>query len=725
MVTMPAHPAAAQPGPADSLPRLLARTMNFRLGLPRAFTVSPDGARVAFIRSLSGTARQDALWVLDVRTGAERPVADPVALLAGDEELSAEELARRQRLRVTGAGVVAYDTDRDVTRAAFALSSQLFVADLTDADADPRPAPTSAPVIDPRLDPTGRRVAYADGRRLHVVDVESGTDRVVAAPEDGEPDEVVWGLAEFIAGEELDRAHGSWWSPDGDALLVERYDESGVLTWYIPDPANPDRPPKAVRYPQAGTPNAVVSLAVVGLDGSRVDVDWRSDVPLDGVVLEYLVHVEWSGPRPVLTLLTRDQRRLEYRELDVATGRTSLVRAVTDDAFVELLPGTPRRLPDGRVLHSKDVGDERRLWLDDAPFSPADVLVAGVMAVDGDAVIAVVVPRLGARALARLGFDGSVELLSDAAGIASGAYGGGTLVCVQHTADDVAVTTTVRSQGSVRAIRDASERPPVRPAPITAAVGPSGLPTTVLFPSDHVRGSRRLPVLLSPYGGPHGQMVVNAGRAYLTDQWFADQGFLVVVADGRGTPGRGPAVERQAKHDRAGTADDQAEAVRAVAETYPDDVDLNRVAIRGWSFGGYLAALCVLRHPDVFAAAIAGAPTTDERLYDTCYSERYLGDPRTNAEVYDANSLLPLAADLRRPLQIIHGLADDNVFVAHSLRLSSALLAAGRPHEYLPLSGVTHLASDEVIEENLLLLQLDFLRRALDLPDQRAAVPSV
>ena len=121
----------------------------------------------------------------------------------------------------------------------------------------------------------------------------------------------------------------------------------------------------------------------------------------------------------------------------------------------------------------------------------------------------------------------------------------------------------------------------------------------------------------------------------------------------------------------------------------------------------------MLRRPDVFAAAIAGAPTTDERLYDTCYSERYLGDPNTNAAVYEANNVIPLAPQLSKPLMIIHGLADDNVYVAHSLRLSSALLAAGKPHEFVPLSGMTHMANSEVVAENLLLLQVDFLRRAL------------
>jgi dipeptidyl-peptidase 4 len=698
----------------DSFPRLLARTMNFRLGSPRAFVVSPDGARVVFLRAATGSTRAHGLWVYDVQTGTERLVADPASLLGGvGEALTPQEKVRRERLRVTSSGVVAFSTDDDVTVAAFALSSELVVVQL-DGSAPPRRLQTTAPVVDPQLDPTGRRVAYAGDRALHVVDLESEVDEIAVAPGPEDPEEVVWGLAEFIAGEELDRGRGFWWSPDGERLLVERYDETPVQVWHISEPAHPEQEPRRVRYPRAGTANATVGLALVTPGGERVDVDWRSDTTLDGHVLEYLVHVEWSGPDPLLVLLTRDQRRLEYRTVDVATGSTTLLRAVTDDAWVELLPGTPRRLPDGRLLHSVDVGEERRVWIDDQPVTAAGVLVRAIEAVDGESVIAQVIPQIGSVALARLGFDGSVELLSDPAGVATGAYAAGTLVLTQQQPATLAAPTTVRRLGAVvGSVESLVEQSPLLPTVRTHQVGPRGLPTTVLFPVGHQPGSRRLPVLLDPYGGPHGQQVVNSARAYLVSQWFAEQGFAVVVSDGRGMAGRGPAWDRLAWHDRVGTSDDQVEALHEVAALYPDDLDLERVAIRGWSFGGFLAALCVLRHPDVFAAAIAGAPTTDERLYDTCYSERYLGHPDTDGDVYDANSLIPLAPLLRRPLMIIHGLADDNVYVAHSLRLSEALLAAGRPHEVLPLTGATHLAADEVVAENLLLLQLDFLRRSL------------
>ena len=243
--------------------------------------------------------------------------------------------------------------------------------------------------------------------------------------------------------------------------------------------------------------------------------------------------------------------------------------------------------------------------------------------------------------------------------------------------------------------------------------GERALRTAVMFPRAHVPGSRRLPVLLSPYGGPHHQEVAGI-RPHGESQWLADQGFVVVVADGRGTPGRGPAFERSVYRDFATPVlDDQVAALDAVIERWPDDVDPDRVGIRGWSFGGFLAGLAVLRRPDRFHAAVAGAPVTDQRLYDTAYTERYLGHPDEDPGPYQLCSLMAEAPTLRRPLLIMHGLTDDNVVVAHTLRLSGALTAAGRPHQVILLSGVTHMTPQVEVAENKLLLELDFLRTAL------------
>jgi dipeptidyl-peptidase-4 len=248
-----------------------------------------------------------------------------------------------------------------------------------------------------------------------------------------------------------------------------------------------------------------------------------------------------------------------------------------------------------------------------------------------------------------------------------------------------------------------------------------------MFTPEGAEPDAPLPVIVDPYGGPHFSRVIKAHRALLEPQWLADQGFAVLVADGRGTPGRGVSWEHAVYRGFSGPVlDDQVDALHAAAERF-GFLDLDKVGIRGWSFGGYLAAMAVLRRPDVFHAAVAGAPVTDQTLYDTAYTERYLGLPEEEPEAYRKDSLIPDAPNLVRPLLLIHGLADDNVFVANTLQLSRALTEAGRLHSVVPLSGVTHMTTQESVAENLLLLQVRFLRQALglgggvdtlELPDQ-------
>ena len=243
--------------------------------------------------------------------------------------------------------------------------------------------------------------------------------------------------------------------------------------------------------------------------------------------------------------------------------------------------------------------------------------------------------------------------------------------------------------------------------------GERELRTAVILPRDGCRPPGPLPILMAPYGGP-AQQVVKARRLFNEPQWLADQGFAVVVADGRGSPGRGPAWERAFYLDVATPAlDDQVAALESVMARYPGELDPDRVGIRGWSFGGYLSALAVLRRPDVFRAAVAGAPVTDWRYYDTAATERYLGHPGEHPEAYQRTSLLPLAAGLRRPLLLIHGLADDNVHPRHTLLLSRELLAGSREHAVLMLPGVTHMVWQPPVIAGMLRAQVDFFRRWL------------
>ncbi|MGW1843580.1 prolyl oligopeptidase family serine peptidase [Streptomyces sp. NPDC001966] len=702
-----------------TFPRQHARTMRFTLGAPRSFTVSPDGERVIFLRSGSGTDRSGQLWVLDLpkdQAPRERVVADPQALLGGSaERLSAQERARRERSREGSSGIVGYAVDAAAELAAFALSGKVYVAELRAGTA--RALPVPGPVIDPRPSPDGRHIAYVSKGALRVVGAEGDGDRALAEP-DG--DDVSYGLAEFIAAEEMKRSRGFWWSPDSDRLLVARVDNAPVRRWWIADPAHPDRRPAEVAYPAAGTPNADVRLFVLGLDGARTEVVW------DRARHPYLAQVHWSSQgAPLLLVQSRDQRSQLFLAVDPETGSTRTVHADEDPVWLEIFPGVPAWTPDGRLVRIADEGGARVLAVGDRLLTGAQLQLQAVLDIgESDILISATAgeeaaePELGETHVYRVNELG-VERVSEGAGLHSAVRAGGVTVLVGHSLDRPgALVEVVRDGKRIATVTSHAQEPVLSARVHLTEGGARRIPCAVLLPEGYKESDGPLPVLMDPYGGPHGRRVVAAHNPHLTSQWFANQGFAVVVADGRGTPGRTPGWEKAVKNNLVLSMDDQVEALHALADRFP--LDLGKVAIRGWSFGGYLAALAVTRRPDVFHAAVVGAPVTDQRLYDTHYTERYLGDPAKQPEVYAHNSVitdegLSEAAEQVRPMMIVHGLADDNVVVAHSLRLSSALLSAGRPHEVLPLSGVTHMTPQEQVAENLLLLQVDFLKRSLGL----------
>ncbi|MBJ8347893.1 S9 family peptidase [Antrihabitans sp. YC2-6] len=689
----------------DSFPRQYARTVRYTVGAPRSFAVA--GTKVVFLRSRSGSDRANMLWTLDTVSGKERIAADPAVLLhGGAEELSAAEQARRERSRETSAGIVGFALDDAGRQAVFALSGRLFVTDLDKRATSELRVP--GPLVDPRLSPDGAYVAYAtvDGE-LRVIGTDGSGDAALGRPE--HPG-VVWGQAEFIAQEEMGRSRGYWWSPDSDRLLAERSDDTPVRRWWIADPANPERRPAEVAYPAAGTPNADVDLWLFDLAGSRTEITW------DKAEFPYLAHVHWSiGGPPLLLVQARDQRSQRVLTVDIDSGATDVVLEESDDTWLDLFPGVPAWTPGGDVVRISDATGVRCLVVGDRALTGPELHVRSVVATTESTVyftasggVEETGPRPGWVGVARIGLDGSgFEWVSTTDGVSTAVVGDG--ITVVSTARVDRPGTQVRVLESGATIASHAEQPILVARPQFRFAGARRIPSAVFLPSDY-DGSALLPVLMDPYGGPHGQRVAAAHNPHLTSQWFADQGFAVVVADGRGTPGRSPEWEKSIAFDFAGaTLDDQVEALHALAEEFP--LDLGRVGIRGWSYGGYLAALAVLRRPDVFHVGVAGAPVTDWSLYDTHYTERYLGMP--DSKVYPANSLIDYAPELERPLLLIHGLADDNVVVAHTLRLSSALLAAGRPYSVLPLSGVTHMASQEDIAENLLKLQVDFIKKGL------------
>ncbi len=702
--------AGASREPTETFPRQKARTRFFQLGRPRSFACSPAGSRALFIRSASGSDDQGSLWLLDLDAAVpETLLVDAAQLGSGDLELPDAERARRERMREVTAGITSFSTDSVMSKALFTVSGIPYLVEIPQAGGDhaaPVELPAPGPVVDPRLSGDGTHAAFVVDGAFHVVDLTTLAVTALAQPE-GEHD--FWGLADFVSAEELERIRGYWWLEGSRRLLVQHTDESDVGIRWISDPANPEREPVQHRYPSAGTANPSVRLAILDLDGTRIDVDW------DHAQFPYVSSVHVTEGGVVLSLLTRDQRTQSVCALDTETGALTEIARHADDCWIDVVHGVPALLSDGRLLEvlPDSTTDTYRVYLDGLPVSPEGLQVSAVLDSAEDHLIVLAQPTAITQAGYRLDHDGTCEPLTDTDEWSSLTARGQMRIVMRANGTNPRTDYTASNGSTSHIIANLAETPIVRPQAHFVKAGARDLNAVVLLPTGYARGSARLPVIMSPYGGPHAQRVIRAAGSFLTEQWLADQGFAVVVVDGAGSPGRGPVWERKIHLDLArGILQDQVDALEGCAAQFPE-LDLDRVGIRGWSFGGYLAALAVLDRPDRFHAAVAGAPVTEWRLYDTAYTERYLGDPATNAAEYDASSLLPRAPKLTRPLLMIHGLADDNVLVAHTLQLSAALLAAGKAHDVLPLSGVTHMTPQEIITENLLLTEVEFFTSAL------------
>ncbi|MBL3916390.1 prolyl oligopeptidase family serine peptidase [Bifidobacterium longum] len=799
-------------------PRLRARTLRFGCGAPRSAQTVGDGSRALFLRSDGPEDLVTALWLSWFDESGEHhetKLADPRELLgatADSEDVPAEEKARRERAREGGTGIVGYSADDDGNRIVFTINGRLFLTEIAWNDETGAPEPHTrelagewldedpemyTPVLNPRIAPDGEHVLYTTGSYLMLVDIggELG-DRITAVygvsveDEDGNPAENTWkiGLAEFVAGEEMDRYDGFWWAPDSQHVLFESFDTADEPTWCISDPADPEKPAAGRRYPRALTRNADVYLTVITLAFDENDryagITGNADVDWDREAYEYVAAVSWRrGHDPLVLVQNRRQTRDQVLEVAVAAdgaalGATRVLEEHANEQWIDLVHGTPAYTPDDRLVCSLNdmATDTNRLTVDGRPFTPAGWNVRTVLAVTDEDVLAVVqrapeiateVPRAWAGSdaasdaeslfgghdarsfdVVSMGYDGSVAPITTEPGqwtasrgargmVVSGrdmrsararmrhivtrrAVGGVTDAVIAADTSDAANTTDITAAD----ITSTAAEPGFTPNVTFTRLGEHRLYTAIIAPSPSspYAHADKLPVLMKPYGGPGFQQVVASQSFYWEGQWWADQGFLVVTADGRGTTGRGPAWDRAIFENMKGvTLADQIEAVNALPEAVSrlnadgrrpgvPAPDLDKVCMIGWSYGGFLSALAVLDAPNVFKAACAGAPPTDWTLYDTHYTERYLGlDP----DVYYRNGIVQDAPKLERPLMLIHGFADDNVTIAHSLRLSQALMAAGRPHTFLPLTGITHMTNDETVAENLLTLQRDFLRDAL------------
>jgi dipeptidyl-peptidase-4 len=678
---------------AISLPGQIARTRRFSLGVPGQFTIAPDGATVLFLRSRAGDDPVSCLWAMDPGSGTERLLADPAELpgAAGQDR--------------AGTGIGAYATDWACGLVAFTLAGGLWAVDV--ADGNPRRLPAAGPAADPRPDPAGRRIAYVCGGALRVVEADGSGDRTIVAP-DGP--HVTFGIAEHAGTASPGGPGGYWWAPDGARLLVARVDSAGVALWHIADPADPARPPRAVRFAAAGLANAEVTLWIAGLDGSRTRVG------LDRETCEYLPGAGWDTHGPYAVVQSRDQRTVRFLGIDPDSGQARVLTEQHDDCWTSLVPGLPARTGSGALVAHADRQGTRQLTVDGVAVTPPGLQLRLVLGVGGDDVLFAASQDPAETHLWTYRAAGGARRLSAEPGVHSGVSRAGTVVHVARCADRPGGRVTVLTEGKPAVtIASLAERPVLEVRATRLVLGPRELRAALYLPSWYRPDLGRLPVLADPYGGASLQRVTaELEWRGLVSQWFAEQGFAVLVADGSGTPGRGPEWEREVHGDMFGPVlDDQVTALHEAARLHPE-LDLGRVGIRGWSFGGSLAVLAVLRRPDIFHAAVAGAGVTDQRLYHAHRRERFLGHPDEFPGRYEACSLLRAAPRLTRPLLLMHGLADDNVYPVHTLRLSGALLAADRPHEVLLLPGAGHQPAGSAVTENLLRHQLRFLQRHLE-----------
>jgi dipeptidyl-peptidase-4 len=713
--------------------RTHAETRGFLLGRPVKARPTPDGKAVLFLRAQARVPKL-RLYEFDVATGKTRELLTPEKVLQGaEEQLSPEEKARRERMRVSVGGFTDFQLSQDGALILVSLSGRLYVVER--ATGQVRELKTGpGPILDPRFAPDGRSVAYVRANDVHVLDLATQKERQVTT---GGTEERTHGLAEFVAQEEMGRFSGYWWSPDSRRIAYEEADAHGVEVWYVSDSLRPEQPPHPTYYPRPGKANVRVRLGVIPVTGGEtVWIVW------DAQRYPYLTRVHWDKQGPLtLAVQTREQKELVLLQADPATGKTTPLVTEKDSAWVDVEKDLPRWLPDGRgFLWVSERAGGPQLELRDPAGSLRRVLVSpgagfhSVVDVDGQA--GQLVYQASAdptqSQLFRMSLEGhepaSGTPLTKEPGVHSATFAKNHAVYVHQAlrGDGMPRTTVHRADGSlIGELPSVAEEPPFVPRAELVKVGDSpGFYAAIVRPRAF-DPAKRYPVIVDVYGGPGHQKVLAVMNTRLLDQWLADQGFIVVSLDGRGTPGRDRAWERAiSKHFGSVPLDDQVAGLKALGQQFPE-MDLDRVGIEGWSFGGYLAALAVLKRADIFKAAVAGAPVVDWLDYDTHYTERYLGLPDSDASAYREASLLTYAAELRRPLLLVHGTADDNVYFRHTLKLADALFRAGKEFELLPLSGLTHMVPEPVVTQRLWSRVALHFRKHLGNPLPRTEVPQV
>ncbi|WP_041765082.1 S9 family peptidase [Pseudoxanthomonas suwonensis] len=737
-MTLPSAPTAAAPAPEKLT--LEAITGSAPLSGPTLMKpqVSPDGARVTFLRGKDSDRNRLDLWEYDVASGQTRLLVDSSVVLPGGEVLSEVEKARRERQRIAAlSGIVDYQWSPDGKALLFPLGGELYLYDLGRQGSEAVRKLTSGQgfATDARLSPRGGFASFVRERELWVIDLRSG--REIRLTHDAS-ETIANGVAEFVADEEMGRHTGYWWAPDDSAIAFIRIDESPVPLRQRHE-VHADRTVVVdQRYPAAGDANVRVQLGTIA-PRERAKPRWI-DLGKDQDI--YLARVDWRDPqRLAFQRQSRDQHLLELVEADLASGRQRVLVTETSDTWVPL-HNALRFLPDGRFLWSSERSGFQHLYIASEDGSQLTALTSGewvvddLVAVDAGAGYAWFtgthesplekhvyrVPLAG----------GEVEKLSQEPGMHAPAFARNASVYVDHWSnestppqidlfrnDGVRLATLLRNDPADPAhpfarYRDAQL--PLEFGTLTAADGSTALHYSLIKPAGF-NPKKKYPVVVYVYGGPATQTVTRAwpSRAdALFNQYLAQRGYVVFSLDNRGTPRRGRDFGG-ALYGRQGTVevDDQLRGIEWL-KSQPW-VDASRIGVQGWSNGGYMTLMLLARTP-AYACGVAGAPVSDWALYDTHYTERYMGLPAANPDGYRAARVLEHVEGLVGPkapkLLLLHGMADDNVLFTNATAVMSALQKRGQPFEMMAYPGARHGLSGADALHRYRLAE-DFLGRCL------------
>jgi dipeptidyl-peptidase-4 len=698
----------------------------------RGAKVSPDGKRVTFLRGKETDFEHLDLWEFDVDEGEARLLVDSESLVPADEEaLSEEEIARRERQRLRGKGILHYYWSDDGDALLFPLGGDIFHLRL--GGEPKRLTDTESFETDVRFSPRGRYASFIRERDLYVVEIETGEETRLT---EGATDTIGHGVAEFIAMEELDRDTGYWWSPDESRIAFTRIDESGValLDRYEIAPDGSVTTSRQ-RYPPAGTANATIELGVVELATGEITwIDLGEDADI------YLARVDWLPDSESLTFqrLPRDQRSLDLVLARADGSEQRRLLRETSDVWINLHHDL-RFLEDSpRFLWTSERSGYRHVYLYEIDGQPLGPLTQGDWVVEK----IVSVDESGGQVFFSGFADGTLEKHLYAVDLdadeptqrritrESGwhtprmAGRGGPVVLDGFSSPEQPPQLALRSSEDGRTLGYVSENPldathpyypywsthaPSRFGTLEAEDGQT-LDYRLILPPDFDE-SRQYPVVFAPYGGPHGHLVRKDWRLGL-NQVLAREGFVVFVLDNRGSDHRGVAFERPVRHAMGRVeVRDQVRGVESLRSL--PWIDGKNIGMHGWSYGGYLAVHVLAQAPDHFRAVVAGAPVTDWRLYDTAYTERYLGHPDAPGDVYEMSSVFPYLDDIQGELLLIHGMADDNVFFDHSVKLMADLQRRGIPFELMTYPGQKHDFRDRDMRIHARQLTLDFFERHL------------